>query len=144
MKNVRFALWRIFEQSKAEITPEIETLLFGQLGVLGKQKTIAVLHIWRPIALELAQIKSTRDRHRLVHEYAAEKPYWLLYATVAWAARTLALAEYLDRADSAAQYKAHAGVQALMLMDKFEDDETWLWPFESEPPWRDDFDDDAD
>ncbi len=66
MKNIRSPLWPIFDRSKAEIAPETEALLFGQLGVLGKNKTIAILHIWRPIALELAQMKSARERQRLI------------------------------------------------------------------------------
>lgn len=142
MKTVRSALLHIVERSRSEIPPEMETLLFGQLGLLGKEKVVSLLQIWRPIALQLARTKSARERRNLIQQWAAEKPYWPLYATAAWTTRTVALAEYLERADLSALPKVWAEEQALLLMEDFEDNETWLWPFDSEPPWEEDDDND--
>lgn len=142
MKNVRSALWPILERCQAEIPPDMESVLSHQFSVLGKEGVLGILHAFRPFALQLARVKAKRDRQKLIDEVAPDNPQWLLYAAVAWTARTLALAEYLERADLAIMPKKWAGEQALSMLDDFEGDETWLWPFESEPPWPDDDDED--
>jgi len=53
--------------------------------------------------------------------------------------RTLAHMEYLEGFDPDLP-KRWAGEQALRLVDDFESDETWLWPFESTSPWPDEDD----
>lgn len=144
MQNVRSALWPILERCRADVPPDIEARLFDQLGSIGKARTTEILHAYRPIALELAGTKAARERQKLVNELALERPYLVFYAAAAWTARTLALAESLERADLAILPKKWAGEQALSMINDFEDDETWLWPFESESPWPDDDDEDVD
>lgn len=141
MRNVRSALWPILERCRADVPPDMQSLLFDQLGSIGKSRTTEILHAYRPFALELAGTKAARERQKLVNELALERPYLVFYAAAAWTARTLALAEYLERADLAIHPKKWAGEQALSMMNEFEDDETWLWPFDSESPWPDDDDD---
>ncbi|CAH0498165.1 hypothetical protein [Novosphingobium sp. CECT 9465] len=141
MKTVRAALWPVLERAKAEISPDMMPMLFGQLASLGKDKTMAMLELWRPLGLHLARTSSARERKKFIEQIGAEQPYWPLYATVAWTARTLALTEYLERADLAAQPKKWAGDQALLLMDDFYEDDAWLWPFDGEVPWEETDDD---
>jgi hypothetical protein len=138
MKNVRSALWLILERCQADIPPEMEDLLSNQFGVLGKEHALGILHAFRPFALQLAKSTAKRERQKLVEEFASDNPQWLLYAAAAWTARALALAEYLERADLAIMPKKWAGEQALSMIDDFEADESWLWPFDSEPPWPED------
>ena len=144
MKNVRSALWPILERCRADVPPDTQFLLFDQLGSIGKTRTTEILHAYRPIALELAGTKAARERQKLVSELALERPYLVFYAAAAWTARTLALAEYVERTDLAILPKKWPGEQALSMMNEFEDDETWLWPFDSEPPWPDDDEDESD
>jgi hypothetical protein len=124
MKNVRSSLWPILERCRTDVPPDTPSLLFDQLGSIGKTRTTEILHAYRPIALELAGTKAARERQKLVSELALERPYLVFYAAAAWTARTLALAEYIERADLAILPKKWAGEQALSMMKEFEDDET--------------------
>lgn len=122
----------------------MQSALFERFRFLGKDEVVKALHDLRSDALELAGAKSARDRQKVIARFEQAKPYLLFYAAAAWTARTLALAENLERADLAVLPKKWAGEQALMLMDEFEGDDEWLWPFDSDPPWQDDESDLAD
>ncbi len=98
-----------------------------------------MLRVWRPVAIDLAQAKTARERRVLLDQFASNAPDFAHYAAAAWIARTLALTEYLEgfEPDIPRQW---AGAHAFSLMNDFEGDETWLWPFDSESPWPDEGD----
>lgn len=140
MKTVRAALWPMPEKARRAVTPEMEHTLRTEFAPLKPSIVAYTLQAWRPLAVELAEAKGTRERRDLIDRHAATKPQWALYAQAAWLARALALAEHMERTDLAIQPKKWAGHAALNLLDEFEADLAWLWPFESESPWPDDDD----
>lgn len=144
MRTVRAALWPMLERARNSVTPELEVRLHAELKQLSPHMVAHALQLWRPVAMELARASKARERQALIDRYASDKAHWALYAQAAWIARTIALAEYLESADLAILPKKWAGQQALSMVDDFEADESWLWPFESEPPWPDEDEDDDD
>ena len=135
MKTVRTALWPMLEKARKAVTPDMEHALRTELAPLKPSIVAFTLQSWRPLAIELAETKNARERKILIDSQAATKPHWALYAQAAWIARTLALAEHLERSDLAVQPRKWAGGVALRLLYEFEGDIAWLWPFESESPW---------
>lgn len=146
MNAVRAALWPLLEKARKAVTPEMQHALRNELASLKPSIVALTLQAWRPLAVELAETKNARDQTALIDRHAPTKPHWALYAQAAWIARTLALAEYLERSDLAIQPRKWAAGAALRLLDEFEGDTAWLWPFESEPPWpgEDDWDEDEE
>lgn len=146
MKTVRAALWPMLEKARKAVTPEMEDALRTELAPLKPSIVAFTLQSWRPLAIKLAETKNARELKVLIDSHAATKPHWALYAQAAWIARTLALAEYLERSDLAMQPRKWAAGAALRLLDEFEGDIAWLWPFESESPWpgEDDWDEDEE
>lgn len=140
MKTVRVALWPMLEKARKAVTPEIEQALRNELAPLQPSIVAFTLQAWRPLAIELAATKNARELKVLIDSHAATKPHWALYAQAAWIARTLALAEDLERSDLAMQPRKWAAGAALRLVNEFEGDIAWIWPFESESPWPDEAD----
>jgi hypothetical protein len=136
----------MLEKARKAVTPEMEDALRTELAPLKPSIVAFTLQSWRPLAIKLAETKNARELKVLIDSHAATKPHWALYAQAAWIARALALAEYLERSDLAMQPRQWAGGVALRLLDEFEGDTAWLWPFESESPWpsEDDWDEDEE
>lgn len=135
MKTVRAALWPKLEKARKAVNPEMERALRGELAPLQPSTVAFTLQGWRRLAIELAETNNAQELKALVDSHAGTKPHWALYAQAAWITRTLALAEYLERSDLAMQPRKWAAGAALRLLDEFEGDTAWLWPFESESPW---------
>jgi len=140
MKAVRAALWPMLEKVRKAVSPEMEHALRTELAPLKPSVVAFTLQGWRPLAIRLAETKTARERTDLINSHAATKPHWAHYAQAAWIVRALALAEYLERADLIIQPKQWAGHAALNVIDEFEGDISWLWPFDSESPWSDECD----
>lgn len=137
MKTVRSALWPLIEKARHCVTPEFEAQLRAELSPLQPHVVAHTLQLWRPLAMEMARTSKTRERQALIDKYAPDKAHWALYAHVAWMARTIALLENLERADLEIQPKKWAANAALDCVDEFENDQVWLWPFDSNSPWPD-------
>lgn len=137
MKTVRSALWPMLEKARQLVTPEFEALLREELSPLQPHVVAHTLQLWRPLAIEMARTSKTRERQSLMDRYAPKKTHWALYAQAAWLARTIALLEYFERSDLQIQPKKWAADAALDCVNQFEDNQVWLWPFESKSPWPD-------
>lgn len=142
MQNVRTAVWPILNSLRVMMSAEEQATLHAELGQLKKLQAAALLHAWRPIGIDIARAKTATARKAILQDFTGRKRMWALYSAAAWAVRTIALAEYMERSDLAAMPKKWAADAALELLDEYEADESWLWPFESDPPWE--FDEEND
>jgi hypothetical protein len=141
MKTVRSALWNLLEELRGAISAEQISNLQDDLQKLDKTQLITRLDIMREVGIELAQTHGKQKRQKLIRELPPVHQGWALYAAAAWTVRALALAEYLERADLALMPRKWAADAALSLVADFEKDQTWLWPFDGEPPWAEDDED---
>jgi hypothetical protein len=118
------------------MSAEEQQLLYAELAPLNRIQTAVLLQAWRPIGIAIARAKTATARKAILKEFAGRKRLLALYSAAAWTVRTIALAEYMERSELVAMPRKWAADTALNLLDEFEGDENWLWPFESDPPWE--------
>jgi len=121
---------------------EVETL-HRRLATIGKKPVEAYLHASSTIGLGLAASANRRELRSNFFALKGLDDLLTRYTATAWAARTLVLAELLERFDPDLPQK-WAAETTLLWFSEFESEEVWLWPFGTESPWPDEDDEDVD
>lgn len=144
MKPIHLALRAQFDAVEREVTLDMQNLLRAELAGLGELKTMLLLQHWRVFAFDTLKKDTARQRRTKIERLPADMWHWAHYAAAAWLARALVLTEHIEQADLQMTPKKWAGPAMFSLVDGYESDDFWLWPFESPSPWPEDVDEDGD
>jgi hypothetical protein len=139
--TARKTLCKDLEKARNLLTFDEQQALHARLATLNSFQAEAFLvRVFRIPAFRILAAKTAQEREAVIRDFEITDRAGLFYAAAAWAARTLALMEFLDpfMPDMPAKW---ASASALRLVEDFEGSEAWLWPYESERPWQEDDDD---
>lgn len=137
--NSRKQLRKVFDKELSTFTRQEVLTLAERLQKSGPAGAKAYLHAVRGGAIALLQLGS-RTRARDLKQFGEDHRLLMRWAVVAWAARALIWIETLERAHAELDGPGWSGETALHLVDAFEGEEFWLWPFPYEGPFPGDDD----
>ena len=134
----RRPLWKLLERQRRLLSIEDQLALSNRLSILNPTIVEMKLRAYRALAIELTKVTTTSARKSIIAEYKAE-PIFAMYAAAAWVCRAFILAETFNQYDEKLPEKWAADT-FLKIIDSFENQDIWLWPYEGERPWPDDDD----
>ena len=139
--TTRKELLKLFERERARLSASDLAQLHRSLRLAGRVETEAALRDLRMLAVERMQMTPAAARRHLETMAPEQRPV-VLYATAAWAAKALSLFEFLEKSDLDERYPAKwAAEKGLRILDEYEAETVWLWPFEEPGPFEAEEDD---